>query len=122
MRDLDDMIDAALESEEKDLLRAIGHEPNFFAQALGLFGGSLGWVTGLQMLIQSALFIGGLWATWSFFQAGDALTAIRWGLPAGVLLLMALIIKMSMWSTIQANRVIREIRRRELQAVRSARA
>jgi hypothetical protein len=55
-----------------------------------------------------------------FFAAGDPVTQLRWGLPATVLLLMALIIKMAWWPTIQANRVLRELKRIELQLIRRA--
>ena len=121
MRDLDQMIDEALDAEEGDLLRSIGEEPGFFDQAFGLFGGSAGWVNVLLMVVQGALFIAGVWAAINFFNAGDSLTALRWGLPAAVLLLTALIIKMSMMPTMQANRVIRELKRLELQVARAGR-
>ena len=120
MRDLDDMIDEALDSEERELLRSIGTEPGFFAQLSGVFGGATGWVNVLLMFVQAALFIGGVWAAWNFFGAADALTALRWGLPATVLLLMALIIKLSLWPTIQSNRIIRELKRIELRIARAS--
>lgn len=120
MRDLDEMIDEALDSEERELLRSIGEEPGFFAQVFGVFGGATGWVNVLLMFVQAALFIGGVWAAWNFFEAGDALTALRWGLPAAVLLLMALIIKLSLWPTLQTNRIIRELKRVELQIARAS--
>ncbi len=72
------------------------------------------------MVVQGLVFIAGVWATWHFFQAGDALAALRWGLPAAVLLLMALIIKMALWPTMQTNRVIRELKRLELQVARAS--
>ena len=122
MPDLDTMIDEALDAEERDLLRSIGEEPGFFAQAFGLFGGSIGWVHVLMVVIQGLLFIAGVVAAWNFFQADDVLTAIRWGLPAAVLMLTSLIIKMSMWPTLQSNRVIREFKRLELQVARASRS
>jgi hypothetical protein len=121
MRDLDQMIDEALDAEERDLLRSIGEEPGFFAQAFGLFGGAAGWVNLLLMVVQGALFVAGAWAAWNFFQAAEALAALRWGLPAAVLLITALIIKMAMWPTLQTNRVIRELKRLELQLARASR-
>lgn len=122
MRDLDKVIGEALDAEERDLLKSIGEEPGFFSQAFGMFSGSAGWVHFLLMGIQGLVFIAGALAAWNFFQAGDVLTALRWGLPAGVLLLMSLIIKMGMWPTLQTNRVIRELKRLELQIARSTRS
>lgn len=63
---------------------------------------------------QAALFISGVWAAWNFFKATDALTAVHWGLPAAVALLMALAIKLALYPVIQANRVLREMKRLEL--------
>lgn len=121
MRDLDQMIDEALGDEERQLLKAIGEEPGFFSQAFGIFSGTAAWVNILLMVVQGLVFVAGVWATWNFFQADDPLVALRWGLPGGVLLLMSLIIKMAMWPTLQANRVIRELKRLELQVARAGR-
>jgi hypothetical protein len=120
MRDLDQMIDEALDAEERDLLRSIGQEPGFFGQALGLFAGPAAWVNVLMAVIQVIFFFAGVWAAWNFFAAGDTLAALRWGIPAAVLLLTSLIIKMALWPTFQANRVIRELKRLELQVARAS--
>ena len=52
MRDVDQMIDEALDAEERDLLRSIGEEPGFFSQAFGMFSGPTGWVHVLLMIVQ----------------------------------------------------------------------
>ena len=121
MRDLDQMIDEVLDAEERDLLRNIGAEPGFFSQAFGVFTGPAAWVNLLLAVIQSVFFIAGVWAAWNFFQAADALAAVRWGLPALLLLLTGLIIKMALWPTLQTNRVLRELKRLELQVARASR-
>jgi hypothetical protein len=120
MRDLDQMIDEALDAEERDLLRSIGEEPGFFSQAFGVFAGPAAWVNVLLAFIQGVFFIAGVWAAWNFFAAADTLSAVRWGIPAAVLLLTSLIIKMALWPTFQANRVIRELKRLELQVARAS--
>jgi hypothetical protein len=109
-----DKLDAAIEMEERALLAAIREEPGFFSQASGVFFGSNWWVSLILMASQVALFTAGCWAAWHFFQAQDALAALRWGLPAAVLLIVSLMLKLAFWPQIQANRVIREIRRLEL--------
>jgi hypothetical protein len=118
MRDIDQTLDDALQAEERDLLRRIGEEPGYLDQALSIFSGKTGWVSALLMVVQGVAFLGGAVMAWKFFQATDSLSAVRWGLPSAVLLLTSLIIKMAMWPTIQANRVIRELRRMELQMAR----
>ncbi|MEO6434095.1 MAG: DUF6768 family protein [Sphingomicrobium sp.] len=115
------MIDTALDAEERELLRSFGEEPDFFVRAFGLFGGKDGWVHILLMLIQGLLFVAGVIAAWKFFEASDPLTAMRFGIPAAVLLLGSLIIKIGMWPTLQANRVIREVKRLELRLTQQAR-
>ena len=114
MTNNDDMIDAALAAEERALLASLGTEPGFIGEAVGLFGGPGSWVNWLLMVVQAAGFLAALWAGWQFFGATDVLSALRWGLPAATLLLMALVIKLSLTPVMQANRVIREIKRLEL--------
>lgn len=115
MQDIDRMIEEALDGEEQALFRETAREPGFFMQAFGLLGGPNGWVNVVLMVVQTALFVVAIWAGWRFFEAETALSALHWGLPAAVLALMALIIKMGMMPTMQANRVIRELKRLELQ-------
>ena len=115
MRDLDTLIDEALCDEEREVLRRIGDEPGFFERALGMFGAGVGWMVALMMLIQTLLFIAGVWAAWNFFEAADPVTQLRWGLPAAVLMLMSLAIKLSVAPSIHANRIMRELKRIELQ-------
>jgi hypothetical protein len=118
MRDVDAMIDEALGAEESELLRRIGGEPNILERALGMFGAGVNWMVGLMMVIQTMLFLAGAWAAWMFFESGDPVTQLRWGLPAVVLLLMSLAIKLAVAPAIHANRIMCELKRIELQIAR----
>lgn len=120
MQDIDRMIDEALDAEERELLRTLD-EPGFFSQAFGVFGGPGGWANIVMMVAQAVLFIGGVIAAWSFFQADDAVSQLRWGLPAAVLLILATMIKMALIPRMESNRVLREVKRVELQVARMAR-
>ena len=115
MRDLDNLIEEALGKEERDLLARIGEEPGFFGMAFGLFSGRLGWVNMVMVAVQALTFIAGAYAAWMFFEAGDTVTQLRWGLPSAVLLILSTMIKVSMWPEIHANRLMRELKRIELQ-------
>jgi hypothetical protein len=115
MNDIDRLIDEALDSEERALLHAIGDEPGYMAQIMGIFGG---WVSALLMAVQGVAFVAGAWAAWRFFTADQPLDALRWGLPAAVLLLMSLMIKLALWPHVHANRLLRELKRIELQLAR----
>jgi hypothetical protein len=120
MQDIDRMIDEALDAEERELLRTLD-EPGFFSQAFGVFGGPGGWANIVMMVAQAVLFIAGVIAAWSFFQADDAVSQLRWGLPAAVLLILATMIKMALIPRMESNRVLREVKRVELQVARLAR-
>lgn len=122
MQDLDKMIDEALESEERELLRSIGEEPPYIAQLMGLFDGKTGWLNAIMLVVQTVLFVIGAWMAWTFFGTSDTLSALHWGIPAAVLLLMSLIIKLAMWPTIQANRLMRELKLIQLQIARGAKS
>ncbi|MBU2397653.1 MAG: hypothetical protein KKB87_09445 [Alphaproteobacteria bacterium] len=116
MQDIDRMIEDALDGEEQALFRETDREPGFFEQAFGLLGGPNGWVNVVMMTVQAALFIAGLWAGWRFFEAETPLSALHWGLPAAVLVLASLIVKTAMMPEMQANRLMRELKRLQLQA------
>jgi hypothetical protein len=118
MQDIDKLIDEALGAEEAELLSRIGGRPGLTEQAFGLFGGGPAMV-GLVMAVQVALAAAGVWAGWKFFQATDPVTQLRWGLPAAVLVLMALIVKAALGPTMLNNRILRELKRIELQLART---
>ena len=119
MRDVDELIDEALDAEERELLRQIGGEPGFLERAYGMFGAGVGWTVVMMMVIQTLLFIAGLWAAWNFFEAIDPSVQLRWGLPAAVLMLMALSIKLAVAPAIHTNRLMRELKRIQLQLARA---
>jgi hypothetical protein len=110
------MIDEAIGAEERKLLAQIGKEPGHFGQIADMFTtGPSAWVNVVLMIAQSVLFIAGVWAAWQFFQATELLPALQWGLPAAVAILSSLIIKLSMWPSMHTNRIMRELKRIELQ-------
>lgn len=119
MRDVDNLIEEALGREESEILRQIGEEPGFFGMAFGLFSGRLGWVNILMMVVQAVLFLAGAYAAWMFFEAGDPVSQLRWGLPSAVLLILSLMVKLGMWPQIHADRLMRELKRIELQLARA---
>jgi len=71
-------------------------------------------VSWVIMLTQALLFFVGIWAAWQFFAATEQLLALKWGLSAAVLLLVAAQMKMSFMPQLQADRVLRELKRIEL--------
>jgi len=115
MRDVDQLIDEALDAEERELLRSIGDEPGFVERAMGMFGAGVHWMVTFMMVGQTLLFLTGVWAAWSFFEATDPVTQLRWGLPSAVLLLASLAVKLAVAPAIHTNQLMRELKRIELQ-------
>ena len=120
MRDLDKMIEEALGEEESELLRRIEGEPILIERAMGMFGAGLLWTARVMAVVQALLFLAGVWAAWHFFEATDAVAQLRWGLPAAVLMLTAVTIKMGIAPAIHHDRLMRELKRVELQIARAA--
>lgn len=113
MTKLDKMIEAALTGQDKEILTET-RELGFFELGLSQFGGRLGWVTWVLMIVQSVMFIAAVWCGYHFYSAVDVLTAVKWGLTAAVLALMATQLKLSLTPQMQADRVLRELKRVEL--------
>ena len=72
----------------------------------------------MMMTAQLVLFGAGVWAAIGFFAAADALTAVNWGIPAAVLLIMSLMIKLALWPVIHVNRMLAQLHRLELSVLR----
>jgi len=116
--ELDRMINRALEEESRTPESVFGHEPGHFEVGLSLFKGPRGWANLLTMAMQILMFAGGAWLAWLFFQAADPLAALKTGLPAAVLLIMALVTKTALVPFMAENRLLLELRRLELRVER----
>ena len=115
MQELDKMIEDALGHEESEVLRRIGGDAGFVERAMGMFGAGMEWMVRFMLFGQALLFFAGVWAAWNFFQAGEPVLQLRWGLPAAVLLLGSLAVKLAVGPPIFHNRVMRELKRIVLQ-------
>lgn len=113
MDKLDQLIEDALRDEDRAILEAT-EELGWFQLGLQQFGGKLGWVSWVIMIVQASLFIVGVWCAVQFFGSADALLALKWGMSASVLIIVATQLKLSLMPQIQADRVLRELKRLEL--------
>lgn len=110
----DDLIRRALAAEDRQLL-AHHAEPGYVNQALGLFRGALGWVTWVTYLTGMLAFLGFGFAAWRCGSASEPLAAVQWGVTAIVLFQLSAMTKTYLGSRLEANRLLREIKRVELQ-------
>lgn len=117
MTKLDQMIEEALRDQDRAILDAT-KEQGWFALGIGQFRGKLGWVTWVIMVVQTVLFIAGVWCATQFFAAEQTVPALKWGLSGSVLIVVALQLKLSLMPQIQADRILRELKRVELMLAR----
>lgn len=117
MDDLDRKIEEALNDEDRALLGRF-EEQGVFTQVFGIYNGKMGGLALLATLITFVLFLAAVYCGWRFFEAGVAVDAARWGAGAVMLLVMVGFLKIWFWMRMESNRVLREIKRVELQVAR----
>lgn len=118
MSKLDKMIEEALSAEDRAVLSRFG-EQGLLGEIGGLFSGKMGWWVALTMLVQVALFAAGLYAAAQFLTLDDPVRVMRWGVAAAVWFMAMGVIKLMHWQQMQANRILREVKRLELQMARA---
>lgn len=118
MNKLDRMIEEALDAEDREIFAQYG-EKGMFTEIVGLFSGKFGPWNILTATIQVIMFAGALYAGRQFIAVDNLPDMIRWGALASLLIAAMSVIKLMQWQQVQANRVIREVKRVELQLARS---
>lgn len=118
MDKIDKLIHEALSEEERELLQDF-EEQDFFSQSFGLLQGRNGWVAAVMLAMQTVMFIAAVWCGWHFYTATEMLAALKWGLSAVALVVLATQIKLALMPQIQADRLLRALRRLELMLVQN---
>ena len=114
MNKIDDLIGQALTEEDRALL-ASHSELGYLAQAFGLFRGPLAWVMWLVNIASGVAFLAGAYAIWQMFGTSDPLVAVKWGVASLFLFQITTLCKSFMGNRMEANRLLRELKRVELQ-------
>ncbi len=114
MNKLDEMIGRALTEEDRDLLARHG-ERGYVAQAVGMFRGPMAWALWVAYIAGAIAFVAGAYAFWQMVTTADLLAAVKWGVGALLLFQMTTLTKSFMGSHMQANRMLRELKRLEVQ-------
>lgn len=114
MNKLDEVIGRALTDEDRALLSRLG-EPGYVAQAVGMFRGPMGWALRVAYVAGALAFLAGAYAFWQMLTASATLAAVKWGVGTLLLFQMTVLTKGFMGSHMEANRVLRELKRVELQ-------
>ena len=114
MNKIDDLIGRALTEEDRALLESHA-EPGYLRQAFGLFRGPLAWVMWLVNVAGGVAFIAGAYMVWRMFDTPDAVSAIKWGVGSLFLFQVTTLCKTFMGNRMEVNRMLRELKRVELQ-------
>ncbi len=120
MDDLDKKIQEALSDEDK-MLMANFDEQGLLGQLGGLFKGKLAWLSILTIIIGTVLTFVAVYAMWKFVTVDDVPSMMRWGGLAWITGTSQMMIKLWSWMRMESNRVIREVKRLELQIARLSR-
>lgn len=113
MSKVDEVVRSALPQSEAQVIKET--EPlGYFALGLSQFTGRFGWVSWAVMLTQATMFVIGVWCAVQFYQATEVLSAVKWGISGASLIIMATVTKMSLMPQMQADRILRELKRVEL--------
>ncbi len=114
MNKIDDLIGRALTEEDRALLARHG-EPGYLAQAFGIFRGPMAWVMWMVNAVAGLAFVAGIYAIWKMSGTSEALVAVKWGVGSLLLFQVTVLCKTFMGNHLEANRILREIKRLELQ-------
>jgi len=118
MDDLDRKIEEALSAEDRAILEKFG-EQGVFGQWFGVYGGAMGRLAVLATVVTFALFLAAVYCGWRFFAAAEALDAVHWGAGTALLMMAVGYLKLWFWLRMESNRVLREVKRLELQIARA---
>ncbi len=117
MKELDDLIEKALDAEDRDILRKFD-EQGLFRQAAGVFQGKLAWASVMVTLAALGWFVLAGFSLWKFFTVEEPLLMVRWGAGAMFSITAVAMLKLWFFMQMQTNQVLREVKRVELQIAR----
>lgn len=120
MSKIDDAIQQALTDEDKDFLAQFEREPGSIAQMAGVFSGPLAWI--YIAFIAAAVILApfGLYCAYQFFTATELQPLMYWGFGVTAILIVLSVVRLVFFMQINTNRMLREIKRLELQIARLA--
>lgn len=102
-------------SEQKADAIAVLSEQGLSEQIVGLFRGKLAWVSAVSLIVGSILTIFAAYAAWKFATLGDINEKLLWGGGAWLSMTFVAFMKVWFWMRMESNRVLRAMKRLELQ-------
>ena len=115
MTTLDEVIKDTLSKEDAEFLAELEREPGSLQQIAGIFRGPLNWIYVTFLITAFVLGIFGVYSGWRFALATELRPLFYWGAVTGFCLIVLAVIRVVFFLQINTNRVLREIKRLELQ-------
>ncbi len=120
MSELDKRIEEALSEEDCELMQHFD-EQGIYAQWFSIYKGRQAWTAIIATIAMLMVFALAAYCAWKFFGAENNIQEIKWGAATWFLMTMIAFMKVWFWMRTESNRVIREVKRLELQIARLSR-
>lgn len=120
MSKIDDAIHQALTEEDREFLARFEKEPGAVAQMASVFSGQLAWLYAAFIVVAVVLAPIGLYCVYQFFNATELRPLFYWGFGVITILIVLSVVRLVFFMQIHTNRMLREMKRLELQIVRLA--
>ena len=114
MSEIDDMIKKALTEEESEVLKSL-EEESFFDMLTANFKGKLGWISVYAAVLTFVFFGVSIYAAIEFFKTDVVKELIMWSAVFMFSIITVSLLKIWQWLQMDKNRLLREIKRLELQ-------
>ena len=120
MNKFDNALKDALSKEDAAFLASLEQEPGAIQQMVGVFQGPLSRLYVLFFIVAVALGIFGVYSGWRFALSTDLRPLFYWGALTGFCLIVLSVVRVILLMQLNTNRVLRELKRLELQVARLA--
>lgn len=120
MDDLDRKIEEALNEEDRALLDQFS-EQGPFGQWFGVYDGKMRWFAVFATVLTFVMTFGAFYCGWKLLTVTSVSEMARWGAGAVILMVMVGFLKLWFWMRMESNRILREVKRLELQIARQKR-
>ena len=115
MSKLDRAIEDALSKEDAEFLANLEKEPGSLQQLAGIFQGPLNWIYVVFLIAAIAAGIFGVYSGWKFAISTELRPLFYWGALTGFCLVVLAVIRIVFFMQLHTNRILRELKRLELQ-------
>jgi uncharacterized membrane protein YciS (DUF1049 family) len=115
MSKLDNAIQDTLTKEDAEFLAKLQEEPGSLQQIVGIFQGPLNWIYVTFLVAAIVVGIFGIYSGWQFALSTQLRPLFYWGAVTGFCLVVLAVVRIVFFMQLNTNRILREIKRLELQ-------